>query len=226
MSDGLHSPVPPVSVCFLTEPSLQAQAFITVLQKETLIPIQIHNIHNPLPEMLPAGTLVLFDTVSANKRLSTFWQNTLRKQIHPIKVLLMNIDDRERGKTLSEWPSLSDIFYRSDSQLHVHARIKETVNTCRHILHDLTTHLFPSPQRDAASAEEGEQLTVREKQILRKLCEGATNSDIACSLFISEHTVRTHIYNLFKKIKVKNRTQAVFWAADKLEDNESQETYS
>ncbi|MRS16669.1 transcriptional regulator CsgD [Enterobacteriaceae bacterium RIT691] len=138
----------------------------------------------------------------------------------------MNIDDRERGKTLSEWPSLSDIFYRSDSQLHVHARIKETVNTCRHILHDLTTHLFPSPQRDAASAEEGEQLTVREKQILRKLCEGATNSDIACSLFISEHTVRTHIYNLFKKIKVKNRTQAVFWAADKLEDNESQETYS
>lgn len=226
MSDGLHSPAPPVSVCFLTEPSLQAQAFITILQKETHVPIQLHNIRNPLPEMLPAGTLVLFDTVSANKRLSLFWQNTLRKQVHPIKVLLMNLDDGERGKTLSEWPSLTDIFYRSDTQLHVHARIKESVNKCYSVIHELTAHMFQSQQKVPSSAEDNEPLTLREKQILKKLCEGATNNDIACALFISEHTVRTHIYNLFKKIKVKNRTQAVFWAAEKLEENAHQDAYS
>ncbi|EPT9092536.1 LuxR C-terminal-related transcriptional regulator, partial [Citrobacter freundii] len=40
--------------------------------------------------------------------------------------------------------------------------------------------------------------------------------EIARSLFISENTVKTHLYNLFKKIAVKNRTQAVSWANDNL----------
>ncbi len=55
-------------------------------------------------------------------------------------------------------------------------------------------------------------LTHREKQILGKLRQGASNIEIAHLLFISENTVKTHIYNLFKKLSVKNRTQAVFWA--------------
>lgn len=36
--------------------------------------------------------------------------------------------------------------------------------------------------------------------------------DIARALFISENTVRTHLYNVFRKLSVKNRTQAVSWA--------------
>ncbi|EAB6064295.1 transcriptional regulator CsgD, partial [Salmonella enterica subsp. enterica] len=52
--------------------------------------------------------------------------------------------------------------------------------------------------------------------ILNKLRIGASNNEIARSLFISENTVKTHLYNLFKKIAVKNRTQAVSWANDNL----------
>ncbi|MCK7131563.1 LuxR C-terminal-related transcriptional regulator, partial [Enterobacter roggenkampii] len=54
------------------------------------------------------------------------------------------------------------------------------------------------------------------KEILNKLRIGASNIEIARSLFISENTVKTHLYNLFKKIAVKNRTQAVSWANDNL----------
>ena len=215
MSDDIPSVTQPVSVCFLTEPSLQAQAFLSLLQTETLTPIKLHNIRVPLPEMLPAGTLVLFDIVSANKRLSTFWQNALRKQTQPIKVVLMNMDDHERGKPISEWPSLSDIFYRSDTQPHVSARIKETLQISYNLIQGLTSHLFP-PQARETPEQSNELLTDREKQILDKLCKGATNNDIANALFISEHTVRTHIYNIFKKIKVKNRTQAMYWATGHL----------
>lgn len=214
MSDDIQNPTQPVSVCLLTEPSLQAQAFLSLLHTETLIPVKLHNIRLPLPEMLPAGTLVLFDIVSANKRLSTFWQNALRKQTHPIRVALMNMDDHERGKPVSEWPSLSDIFYRSDTQPHVSARIKETLQISYHLIQGLTSHLF-QPQAQKSVPEPSEPLTDREKQILDRLCKGATNSDIANALFISEHTVRTHIYNIFKKIKVKNRTQAMYWATGK-----------
>lgn len=221
MSDDILSPAQPVSVCFLTEPSLQAQAFLSLLQTETLTPIKLHNIRTPLPEMLPAGTLVLFDIVSANKRLSAFWQNALRKQTQPIKVVLMNMDDRERGKPINEWPSLSGIFYCSDTQLHVNARIKETLQISYSLLQGLTSHLFPSQVREPAGSAPDELLTEREKQILDKVCKGATNNDIATALFISEHTVRTHIYNIFKKIKVKNRTQAMYWATGNLEETEN-----
>lgn len=207
MPHGLQGQTSQISVCFLTEPSLQAQAFISLLQNETTIPIQLHNIRTPLPAMLTAGTLVLFDAAAANKRLITFWKNVLGKHTLPIKVLLMNIDDHARGKTLSEWPALSEIFYRSDTQLHVLTRIKETLLAS----FSQTAHLAP----DLLKPQESDNilLTVREKQILSKLCMGATNSTIACTLFISEHTVRTHIYNIYKKIKVKNRTQAVYWVS-------------
>lgn len=41
---------------------------------------------------------------------------------------------------------------------------------------------------------------------------GASNIDIANALFVSENTVKTHLYNVFKKINVKNRLQAMMWA--------------
>lgn len=40
--------------------------------------------------------------------------------------------------------------------------------------------------------------------------------DIARALFISENTVRTHLYNVFRKLSVKNRTRAVSWANEHL----------
>ena len=59
-------------------------------------------------------------------------------------------------------------------------------------------------------------LTTREKEILIVIASGSTNSEIADSLSISAHTVKTHLYNIFKKINVSNRVQASFWAAENL----------
>src|SRR5690554_8163186 len=46
------------------------------------------------------------------------------------------------------------------------------------------------------------ELTKREVQILQLTATGATNTEIAEQLNVSMHTVKTHIYNLFKKIGV------------------------
>ena len=46
---------------------------------------------------------------------------------------------------------------------------------------------------------------------LRLLAAGNTTEHIAASLKVSPHTVKTHIYNLFRKIHVSNRVQAVHW---------------
>ena len=52
-------------------------------------------------------------------------------------------------------------------------------------------------------------LNKRELQILDLMAQGHSNQEIATKLFISLSTVKTHIQNLFEKLDVKRRTQAV-----------------
>jgi DNA-binding CsgD family transcriptional regulator len=59
-------------------------------------------------------------------------------------------------------------------------------------------------------------LTHRETEILTLIAGGYSNLEIADKLHLSIHTVKTHVYNLYKKIEVPNRLQAVFWAAQNL----------
>jgi DNA-binding CsgD family transcriptional regulator len=47
----------------------------------------------------------------------------------------------------------------------------------------------------------------REKEIVGEICKGKTNQQIADDLFISLQTVKDHIYNIFRKVNVKNRVQ-------------------
>jgi DNA-binding NarL/FixJ family response regulator len=58
------------------------------------------------------------------------------------------------------------------------------------------------------------QLTDRQKEILAHISNGDSNKMIAYSLNISEQTVKVHLGEIFKKIKVFNRTQAVIKAKE------------
>jgi DNA-binding CsgD family transcriptional regulator len=58
-------------------------------------------------------------------------------------------------------------------------------------------------------------LTPREIEIVSMIATGAANAYIAKKLCISPHTVKTHLYNIFKKIKVPNRLQAALWVVKK-----------
>lgn len=55
------------------------------------------------------------------------------------------------------------------------------------------------------------KLTRRQEEILSLLERGATNENIAEALSISAHTVKVHMWRLFKKIGVSNRLSAVYW---------------
>lgn len=53
------------------------------------------------------------------------------------------------------------------------------------------------------------KLSNRELEILALLAQGHSNHEIAGKLFVSLSTVKTHLQNLFRKLEVKRRTQAV-----------------
>ena len=57
-----------------------------------------------------------------------------------------------------------------------------------------------------------ELLTEREAEVLKYLCDGFNYKAVAKALFISESTVKTHINNVFTKLQVNDRTQAVLYA--------------
>ena len=52
-------------------------------------------------------------------------------------------------------------------------------------------------------------LTEREMEVLHHIAEGCSNVEIGEKLFVSENTIKTHVSNLFVKLDVKRRTQAV-----------------
>jgi LuxR family maltose regulon positive regulatory protein len=76
---------------------------------------------------------------------------------------------------------------------------------------------FPSAEPEQADssktqdldAEWIEPLSEREIDVLKLIAEGLTNQEIASRLYLSLHTVKVHAHNIYAKLGVKNRTQAV-----------------
>lgn len=66
--------------------------------------------------------------------------------------------------------------------------------------------------RNRRVREEWETLTDREMDVLKLISQGRSNKEIARTLTISEKTVKNHITNIFRKLQVEDRTQAVLFA--------------
>mgnify|MGYP001387991189 CR=1 FL=1 len=74
----------------------------------------------------------------------------------------------------------------------------------------LLSHVASSaPAYDTALVE---RLSQREREVLRLLAHGMTNTDIAAKLFLSEGTVRNYVSAIFSKLEVSDRTQAAIIA--------------
>lgn len=60
--------------------------------------------------------------------------------------------------------------------------------------------------------EESQQLTAREREVLRLLARGFSNRDIGAQLYISETTAKFHVGNILRKLAVSRRAEAVYEA--------------
>jgi DNA-binding NarL/FixJ family response regulator len=78
-------------------------------------------------------------------------------------------------------------------------------------------HLDPTVARLLADSlrgphQPGDDLTPRERDVLRLVAEGASNRQIAETLVVSERTARTHVSAILSKLGLVSRTQAALWA--------------
>jgi DNA-binding NarL/FixJ family response regulator len=65
-------------------------------------------------------------------------------------------------------------------------------------------------------ADAAASLTPREKQVLRGLAKGLSNKEIAQNLVITENTVKAHVTNILRKLRLENRFQAAKYAIDNI----------
>ncbi|TCC02051.1 transcriptional regulator CsgD [Kosakonia quasisacchari] len=214
MFSEVHSSA--ISVLLLiTKPSLQATALLQHLKFALSLPGKLHNIQRPLDD-IPALSIVLFDMMDADKKLIQQWQNILSQKKGDLKLLLMNTSLDYPFQEIENWPNITGVFYISEDRSQLVDGLQGVQRGECYFSQKLASYLITHAGNYRYYSAESALLTHREKEILNKLRIGASNVEIARSLFISENTVKTHLYNLFRKIAVKNRTQAVSWANDNL----------
>ncbi|HCM1605449.1 TPA: helix-turn-helix transcriptional regulator [Vibrio parahaemolyticus] len=144
-------------------------------------------------------------------------KQTLSELEHVDATVLVNAEPNLRIESLLTWSNLKGLFYFEDDFDKVMMGLKGILNEenwlSRDILNQLIGYLLSLNNTVGELETKLEmELTRREMQVLSALCQGGSNLDIADSLFVSEHTVKSHLYSIFRKLEVKNRMQAITWA--------------
>ncbi|EHH1238863.1 helix-turn-helix transcriptional regulator [Vibrio parahaemolyticus] len=144
-------------------------------------------------------------------------KQTLSELEHVDATVLVNAEPNLRIESLLTWSNLKGLFYFEDDFDKVMMGLKGILNgenwLSRDILNQLIGYLLSLNNTVGELETKLEmELTRREMQVLSALCQGGSNLDIADSLFVSEHTVKSHLYSIFRKLEVKNRMQAITWA--------------
>ena len=94
----------------------------------------------------------------------------------------------------------------------VQAASRGEVLLCPIIAKRVLDHLAEGLRAEAGRALPLQEVTPREVEVLQLAAEGLSNKEIATRLCIAEKTAKNHIANIFSKLQVNDRTQAVLYA--------------
>jgi DNA-binding NarL/FixJ family response regulator len=82
----------------------------------------------------------------------------------------------------------------------------------RQIVEKTVIHLSMDSQDGTVPANRPDALSEKEVAVLVELCRGHTNKQIALSLWLSDQTVKFHLRNIYRKLGIKSRTEALRYA--------------
>lgn len=134
-------------------------------------------------------------------------------------IALMNADEGSVGR-LACSPGVRGVFFRDTSQEQLLKGLRAMMGGEYWLPRSVLAAHFENTRAATAAASDRVELTVKETETLKLLVGGDSNSAIARRLGVSPHTVKTHLYNLFRKIGARNRVQAVKWAMKNLGGSE------
>ncbi|WP_234283657.1 MULTISPECIES: LuxR C-terminal-related transcriptional regulator [unclassified Halomonas] len=134
-----------------------------------------------------------------------------------VAMAMLNLRDDEHAINFFFNYNLTGCFYRRDSLEQICRGLEVLLDGGLWMSRSLMSRLITS-YRDhrLGSYQPPMGLSHRELDVIAQLASGASNREIADKLFVSEHTVKTHLYNVYRKIGVHSRLQAMAWARHNL----------
>jgi two-component system nitrate/nitrite response regulator NarL len=130
-----------------------------------------------------------------------------------VLVLTAGVSDREAGWLLKR--GCSGIFLKQEPPSSLVERIRDVMNGSTKM--DLVSARALLAQAGVVDRSQ-RPLTIRESEVLRAVCEGLANKEIAERLTISENTVKSFLQQLFQKTGVRTRAQLVAAAIERYWD--------
>lgn len=133
----------------------------------------------------------------------------------PLTIALINAEYHSAHEDLLEWPCVAGIFYSDTTQEQLVRGLKGLLAGEYWVPRTILHRFLDKNRRTPELTPPDIKLTKRERQILTLIRDSATNMDISEALGVSEHTVKSHLYNIYRKIEVRNRLEASNWARTK-----------
>jgi LuxR family transcriptional regulator of csgAB operon len=218
-----RSAASPGNVVYIVGPmKLQNEAIAFCLERETGDQCFVFGNINHIPPDNPKDSglkrLLLLDCQGKDKkRLLAELRPYLRQSGFANHVALFNVS-RDQGIEQSCVPEGIRGFFYEEDQLGIFLKgVKAVCEGDWWLPREVMIKcILEGTDEDVSSRRGSEILTHRQTEILAQVAVGASNDEIAENLSVSPHTVKTHLYNIFKKINVTNRLQAALWAAKHL----------
>ena len=140
------------------------------------------------------------------------WRNTNSCQCF---FAFCNVDPEVAIEKLALKNNIQGLFYKHDPSYIIPKGISSILNGDLWYSRKTLTKciLENNSSSDVFDHTAARNLTSREREILFLMASGFRNKEVASELNISTHTVKTHIYNIYKKINVDSRFQAALWTA-------------
>lgn len=140
---------------------------------------------------------------------------TIIKQKYPhIKVIMLTVFDNDENIFNSIRAGADGYLLKEVSGEKLYRAIIETMEGGAAMSPSIAVKTlkllrFPEKQELLTVSEELIELSTREQEVLEQLAEGLSYTVIANNLFLSPSTVRKHIENIYKKLQVHNKLEAV-----------------
>ena len=211
-----------VSLIIVTDNRLFGECLASVLARceSFTVPAVVQTAEEALQQIQEhQSDIILIDVHLPHTMVLTLTQQLTRDFPH-VRVLLLGVTEAEKEiqayveAGAGGYVPKNTPFHELQSVIELVTRGETMCSP--HIAHAMFARLSELAQTSANSvAHEPVILSDRELEILQLIAEGWSNRQIAEHLYLSPHTVKNHVHNILKKLRVQRRLEAIKYASER-----------
>ncbi len=164
-----------------------------------------HNCESALKEIEHDNPNVILMDINLPGMTGIEGTQIIKEKLPDTEIIMLTISDENSDVFDSLCAGACGYLKKNTSPIKLLEAIKEAVNGGAPMSMEIARLIVGSFRKEKKSAD----LTNREKEVLKKLCNGCSYKKISSDLFIDLNTVKFHIRNIYRKMEVKSKGEAI-----------------